>query len=92
MKNLSAEDVIPIFLLLQLDHYSNKLEQFDTLAVFIEKNGAPDYIVIMEAGNKGFVNDENIKIVKRSKLFPKVTSSDRVEIYMSDKKPDKDDE
>jgi hypothetical protein len=35
---------------------------------------------------KTFMTTENVKVLKESKIAPKVTSSDRVEIYMFNKK------
>lgn len=86
IKNPTAEDVLPIILLLQLDYYSKELEEFQTFAIFIEKEDAPDKIVILDSNGKTFVTSENIKTLKDSKIAPKVTSSDRVEIYMFNKK------
>ena len=81
-----AEDILPIILLLQLDYYSKELEEFQTFAVFVEKNDAPERIVIIDSDNKTFVTLENIEALKNSKIAPKITSSDRVEIYIFNKK------
>ena len=78
----TAEDVLPIMLLLQLDYYSKELKEFQTFAVFIEKGDLPEKLVILESNEKTFLSQENISILRESKLSPKVTSSDRVEIYM----------
>ena len=84
----TAEDILPIMLLLQLDYYSKQLKEFQTFAVFIEKDNAPDKLVIIdsEPGEKTFLNRKNVETVKESKIAPKITSSDRVEIYMFNKK------
>ena len=81
-----AEDILPIIFLLQLDYYSKELEEFQTFAVFVEKNDAPERIVIIDSDNKTFVTLENIEALKNSKIAPKITSSDRVEIYIFNKK------
>ena len=87
IKYLGAEDILPIILLLQLDYYSKKMVEFQTLAVFIEVDGAPEKLVIIESDpEKGFVTENNIDILKRSGIAPKITSSDRVEIYRFNKK------
>ena len=87
IKYLGAEDILPIILLLQLDYYSKKMIEFQTLAVFIEVDGAPEKLVIIESDpEKGFVTENNIDILKRSGIAPKITSSDRVEIYRFNKK------
>ena len=86
IENPTAEDILPIILLLQLDYYSKELEEFQTFAIFIEREDAPDKIVILDSRGKTFVTPENIETLKNSKIAPKVTSSDRVEIYMFNKK------
>ena len=82
----TAEDILPIILLLQLDYYSKEMEEFQTFAIFIEREDAPDKIVILDSKGKTFVTPENIETLKNSKVAPKITSSDRVEIYMFNKK------
>jgi hypothetical protein len=82
VENPGAEDILPIILLLQLDYYSKDLREFQTFAVFIEKGELPEKLVILESDEKTFLSQENISILRESKLSPKVTSSDRVEIYM----------
>jgi hypothetical protein len=72
-----------------LDYYSKELEEFQTFAIFIEREDAPDKIVILDSNGKTFVTPGNIKTLKDSKIAPKVTSSDRVEIYMFNKKTKK---
>ena len=53
----------------------------------IEVDGAPEKLVIIESDpEKGFVTENNIDILKRSGIAPKITSSDRVEIYRFNKK------
>ena len=82
----TSEDILPILLLLQLDYYSKELEEFQTFAIFIEKEDAPEKIVILDSDGKTFVTPENIEALKKSQVAPKVTSADRVEIYMFNKK------
>jgi hypothetical protein len=82
----TAEDILPIILLLQLDYYSKEMEEFQTFVIFIEREDAPDKIVILDSKGKTFVTPENIETLKNSKVAPKITSSDRVEIYMFNKK------
>ena len=86
IENPTAEDILPIILLLQLDYYSKDLKEFQTFAVFIEKDDAPDKLVIIDSSRGTFLTSNNIEIVKNSKLAPKVTASDRMEIYMFNKK------
>jgi hypothetical protein len=86
IENPTAEDILPIILLLQLDYYSKELEEFQTFAIFIEREDAPDKIVILDSKGNTFVTPENVETLKNSKVAPKVTSSDRVEIYMFNKK------
>jgi cytidyltransferase-like protein len=92
IKNPQSKDILPIILLLQLDYYSKKIEEFQTFAIFIEKEDAPDKIVILDSeiippSQEGtFVTPDNINALIESKIAPKVTSSDRVEIYMFNKK------
>jgi hypothetical protein len=86
IEKLSSNDILPIIFLLQLDYYSKELEEFQTFAVFVEKEEAPDKIAILDSNDKTFVTLENIEALKNSKISPKVTSSDRVEIYMFRKK------
>jgi hypothetical protein len=62
------------------------MEEFQTFAIFIEREDAPDKIVILDSKGKTFVTPENIETLKNSKVAPKITSSDRVEIYMFNKK------
>lgn len=86
-KPLTAEDILSVILLLQLDYYSNYSKEFQILAVFIEDNSSPEKLVIVEADPEGgFVTEKNIKVLNRSGIAPKVTSSDRVEIYRFNKK------
>jgi hypothetical protein len=82
----TSEDILPILLLLQLDYYSKELEEFQTFAIFIEREDAPEKIVILDSNGKTFVTPENIEALKKSQVAPKVTSADRVEIYMFNKK------
>ena len=87
VKPLTADDILPVILLLQLDHYSKSTKEFQILAVFIEIDGSPEKIVIVEADpEKGFVTEGNIEVLKNAGIAPKITSSDRVEIYRFNKK------
>jgi hypothetical protein len=88
IENPTADDILPIMLLLQLDYYSKESTEFQTFAVFIEKDNAPDKIVIMDSNpkQKTFLTPANVKVLKESKIAPKITASDRVEIYMFNKK------
>ena len=92
VQNPGPEDILPIILLLQLDHYSKNLKEFQVLAVFIEDNGSPDMVQIIKADEeKGtFLTEANIKTLKKSQVAPKVTyskliSGNRMEIYRFDK-------
>lgn len=88
---LTAEDVLPIILLLQLNFYSKDMKEFQTLAVFVETKGFPDKLAIIESTpGKGFVTEKNIGILKKAGIAPKITfsrltSANRVEIYKFNK-------
>jgi len=92
IEDLKAEDVLPVILLLQLNYYSKDMVEFQTLAIFVETNGFPDKLVIIESIPKiGFVTKNNIDTLKDSGIAPKITlsnltSSNRVEIYRFNKK------
>lgn len=88
IENPTADDILPIMLLLQLDYYSKKSSEFQTFAVFIERDNAPDKIVIIDSDpkEKTFLTPRNVSVLSNSKIAPKITSSDRVEIYMFNKK------
>jgi hypothetical protein len=88
IENPTADDILPIMLLLQLDYYSKKSSEFQTFAVFIERDNAPDKIVIIDSDpkEKTFLTPKNVSVLSNSKIAPKITSSDRVEIYMFNKK------
>ena len=92
IEGLKAEDVLPVILLLQLNYYSKDMVEFQTLAIFVETNGFPDKLVIIESVPKiGFVTKNNIDTLKDSGIAPKITlsnltSSNRVEIYRFNKK------
>ncbi len=86
IKNPDPEDIIPIFLLLQLDYYSKDLKEFQTFCVFVEKNNTPVNILIIDSNKGTFLSRKNIDSVKESRISPKVTSSDRAEIYIYNKK------
>ena len=92
VKNPGPDDILPIILLLQLDHYSQNLKEFQVLAVFIEDNGSPDMLQIIKAdeGKGTFLTEDNIEALKKSQVSPKVTyskliSGNRMEIYRFDK-------
>lgn len=92
IEGLKADDVLPVILLLQLNYYSKDMVEFQTLAIFVETNGFPDKLVIIESVPKiGFVTKYNIDTLKDSGIAPKITlsnltSSNRVEIYRFNKK------
>jgi len=84
---IGAEDILPIILLLQLNYYSGDLEEFQVFAVFVEDNGFPDKLLIVESNpESGFLTRENIGAIERSGIAPKITSSNRAEIYKINKK------
>ena len=92
VQNPGPDDILPIILLLQLDHYSQNLKEFQVLAVFIEDDGSPDMIQIIKAdeGKGTFLTEANIETLKKSQVSPKVTyskliSGNRMEIYRFDK-------
>jgi hypothetical protein len=90
--SLTADDVLPVILLLQTEYYSKDMEEFQTLAVFVENKEFPDKLVIIESTpGIGFVTKENIDILKKAGIAPKVTfssltSANKVEIYRFDRK------
>lgn len=85
--SVKATDILPIILLLQLNYYSKNCLEFQTLAIFDESDRAPEKIIIVESdSNKNFVTNDNIDILKKSGIAPKITASDRVEIYKFNKK------
>ena len=86
-KKIEAEDILPILFLLQLDYYSKYMKEFQVLVVFVEEDGAPEEIVVIEADpDKGFVTEGNINVLKKSGITLKVTSSNRAEIYKFNRK------
>lgn len=87
VRPLGAQDILPVIFLLQLDYYSKQMKEFQVLAVFIETKGGPEKLVIIEADeDKGFVTENNIDVLIRSGVAPKITSSNRMEIYRFNKK------
>jgi hypothetical protein len=92
INSLTADDVFPVILLLQLNFYSKDMSEFQTLAVFIEEKGFPDKLVILESiPGIGFVTKNNIDILKTAGIAPKITfskltSANRVEIYRFNRK------
>lgn len=87
IKPAGAGDILPIILLLQLNFYSGDLEEFQVFAVFIENNGFPDKLLILESNSdSGFLTRKNIESIEKSGIAPKITSSNRAEIYRINKK------
>jgi hypothetical protein len=90
--SLTADDVLPVILLLQANYYSKEMDEFQTLAVFVENKEFPDKLAIIESiPGIGFVTENNIGILKRAGIAPKVTfssltSANKVEIYRFDRK------
>jgi hypothetical protein len=92
IQNPTSEDILPIILLLQLDHYSNNLTEFEILGIFIETGGDPDKIQIIKGDKERgtFLTQNNLKSLKKSQVAPKITyskviSGNRMEIYRFDK-------
>jgi cytidyltransferase-like protein len=82
-----AEYFLPILLLLQLNYYSKYRKEFSILAIFIEEDNAPDKLVILNSNSTDeFLTYKNIKTLKASGIAPKITASDRMEIYRFEKK------
>jgi nicotinamide mononucleotide adenylyltransferase len=85
------EDVIlPILLLLQLNYYSGYVDEssiipmeFSMLGIFIEDNeNSPDKLVLINSDvSNGFLTYKNIETIEASGIAPKITASDRMEIY-----------
>jgi hypothetical protein len=86
IKGAEPEDILPILFLFQLNYYSKNLEEFQTFCVFVERADSPDKMIILDSFGETFLTGENIKTLKLSGLTLKVTSSDRAEIYMFNKK------
>ena len=59
---------------------------FSMLAVYIEDDGAPDKLVLLDSNSTdGFLTHKNILTLKESGIAPKITASDRMEIYRFEK-------
>lgn len=84
-----GENLICCFLLSQLDYYSKQSEEFQSLGIFLENNGFPDGVLLLDSDESGFINEKNLSYLKEHRIFPKITSSNRMEIYMFDKKTKK---
>jgi cytidyltransferase-like protein len=90
--SLTADDVLPVILLLQANYYSKDMDEFQTLAVFVENKEFPDKLAIIESTpGIGFVTKNNIDILKKAGIAPKITfssltSANKVEIYRFDRK------
>jgi nicotinamide mononucleotide adenylyltransferase len=55
---------------------------FSMLAVFVEHEGAPDKLVLLDSDStSGFLTSKNMETLKESGIAPKITASDRMEIY-----------
>ena len=84
---LKGEDILPVILLLQVNYYSKSEGNFSILGIFVEDDDeSPTELVILEAADdpKRFLTKENIETLKASGIAPKITASDRAEIYKSD--------
>ena len=84
---LKGEDILPVILLLQVNYYSKSEGNFSILGIFVENDDeSPTELVILEAADdpKRFLTKENIETLKASGIAPKITASDRAEIYKSD--------
>jgi cytidyltransferase-like protein len=84
VKNIQIDDVIPLLLLFQIDHYSYRCKNFKALAVFVEVDGSPEEMVLIECfpyeEGENFVTQKNLNTVKNAGLAAKITSK-RPEIY-----------
>ena len=87
LTGLKGEDILPVILLLQVNYYSKSEGNFSILGIFVENDDeSPTELVILEATDdpKGFLTKENIETLKAAGIAPKITASDRAEIYKSD--------
>ena len=87
LTGLKGEDILPVILLLQVNYYSKSEGNFSILGIFVENDDeSPTELVILEAADdpKRFLTRENIETLKASGIAPKITASDRAEIYKSD--------
>ena len=84
-----GEKLICSFLLSQLDYYSKEREEFENLAIFIEESGFPEGIVLIDSNENGFITEPNLQRLKTHKIYPKITSSNRMEIYRFKEKKQK---
>ena len=87
LTGLKGEDILPVILLLQVNYYSKSEGNFSILGIFVENDDeSPTELVILEAADdpKRFLTKENIETLKASGIAPKITASDRAEIYKSD--------
>jgi len=84
VQNIQIDDVIPLLLLFQIDHYSYRCQNFRALAVFVEADGSPEEMVLIECSpyedGEHFVTQKNLNTVKNAGLAAKITSK-RPEIY-----------
>jgi len=84
VQNIQIDDVIPLLLLFQIDHYSYRCQNFRALAVFVEVDGSPEEMVLIECSpyedGEHFVTQKNLNTVKNAGLAAKITSK-RPEIY-----------
>ena len=87
LTGLKGEDILPVILLLQVNYYSKSEGNFSILGIFVENaDESPTGLVILEAKDdpKRFLTKENIETLKAAGIAPKITASDRAEIYKSD--------
>ena len=83
LTGLTPEDFLPILLLLQLNYYSDSQKKFSMLALFVEDddNNPIEMAILDSKGPKGFLTEDNIKTLKAAEIAPKITASDKMEIY-----------
>jgi cytidyltransferase-like protein len=87
LKGLIAEDILPVILLLQVNYYSKSEGNFSMLGIFVENDDeSPTDLLILnsEDDTKRFLTEKNIETLKAAGIAPKITASDRAEIYKSD--------
>ena len=83
LTGLTPEDFLPILLLLQLNYYSDYQKKFSMLSVFVEDedNNPVEMAILDSKGPNGFLTKENIETLKSAGIAPKITASDKMEIY-----------
>jgi cytidyltransferase-like protein len=83
LTDLTPEDFLPVLLLLQLNYYSGSQEKFSMLAVFVEDddNNPIEMAILDSKDPNGFLTKDNIETLKAAEIAPKITASDKMEIY-----------